>query len=225
MRKFSNSNFNYFSKMFNIKKNYTVYQIFISCFVIKLKNFIFNLDGKILNFFTIIFFVYITLCSCNNIKSPPTDYYKIIGYTQGTTYSIIYNGDSTTFSKLEIDSILHDFDMSLSIYKPGSIISRINKNDTGVVIDKYFRIMFDTSLDINKKTDGVFDITIGQITKVLGFGITEANDIVNEQITDSLLQYVGISKVKIDKKKVVKEYYSTAMQLHRDSLLMLFLSL
>ena len=52
-----------------------------------------------------------------------TEFYKIAGETQGTTYSIIYEGNNPDIKK-SIDSILHAFDMSLSTYEPNSVIQK-----------------------------------------------------------------------------------------------------
>ena len=43
--------------------------------------------------------------------------------------------------KLKVEKILHDFDMSLSVYKDSSIISRINRNED-VVPDSFFTEVF-----------------------------------------------------------------------------------
>jgi len=39
--------------------------------------------------------------------------------------------------KLKVENILHEFDMSLSLYKDSSIISRLNRNEE-VVPDLFF---------------------------------------------------------------------------------------
>ena len=44
--------------------------------------------------------------------------------------------------KNEIDSILHNFDLSLSTYNPSSIISKINTNQKNVKLDNYFITCF-----------------------------------------------------------------------------------
>ncbi len=140
------------------------------------------------------------LVSCDNYKS--VQYYKISGYAQGTTYSIIYKGEKDY--RLEIDSILKAFDMSLSTYVDNSIISRINKNDSSVRTDSLFNKFFNTSYDVWKKTNGDFDITVAPIVNVWGFGFTERSNNISRKTIDSLLQYVGMEKVRLAKGKVIK---------------------
>jgi thiamine biosynthesis lipoprotein len=69
-------------------------------------------------------------------SKPAYKYDHIEGFAQGTTYNISFeNVNSRNYTPI-IDSILKDFDMSLSEYVPSSIISRINANDPNVTIDK-----------------------------------------------------------------------------------------
>ena len=141
-----------------------------------------------------------TFISCSNYNS--ANYYKISGFAQGTTYSIIYKGGKDY--RLEIDSILKAFDMSLSTYKDSSIISRINKNDSSVKTDSLFDVFFKTSYEVWKNTKGDFDITVAPIVNIWGFGFTERLDNIKQNTIDSLLQYVGMEKVKLIEGKVIK---------------------
>jgi thiamine biosynthesis lipoprotein len=105
------------------------------------------------------------------------EYKKAEGFIQGTTYHITYEYKKKDDLRPEIEKILHDFDMSLSTYVPNSIISRINRNDSTVEADDWFVEVFKKSVEVNKITDGAFDITVGQIINALGFGSTAGKDI------------------------------------------------
>ncbi len=59
------------------------------------------------------------------------EYMQIAGFTQGTTYHITYESKGGEDLKASIDSLLADFDRSLSTYLPTSLISRFNNNETG----------------------------------------------------------------------------------------------
>ncbi len=83
--------------------------------------------------------------------------HKITGEAQGTTYQITYVSPGKENYKKEIDSLLSAVDLSLSTYVPHSIISRINKNDSDVIADKYFTEVFNKAQEISKKTEGVFE--------------------------------------------------------------------
>jgi thiamine biosynthesis lipoprotein len=140
--------------------------------------------------------VFILLSACQDIK-----YYKINGEAQGTTYHIIYNKDKML--KNEIDSILNEIDLSVSTYNTNSILYKINHNYLDVDLDNHFIAIFKKSMEITKNSEGFFDITVGPLVNLYGFGTEKKGEITQEQI-DSLLEFVGFEKVKIEKNKVVK---------------------
>lgn len=142
------------------------------------------------------------LAGCQSKKS---EYLKISGFAQGTTYSITYENSVNEDYSEAIDSILKAFDRSLSIYDSTSIISRVNNNDPSVEADDWFVDVFNKSAEVAAISGGAFDITVGPVVKAWGF----ANGPVAKHDTahiDSLLQYVGMDKVKLEGRKVVKQF-------------------
>lgn len=141
--------------------------------------------------------------SCTN------SYETIDGFTQGTTYHIIYErdgafGKSPEKMQYDIESLFEDFDLSLSSYIPGSIISRINNNDPEVIVDNYFKTVLSKSLEVYEISNGSFDITVGPLVNAWGFG-PENQIQTDSAFIDSLLQYVGMDKIKLSGDKLVKE--------------------
>lgn len=141
------------------------------------------------------------LAGCSSPKK--SEYLKIAGYAQGTTYHITYENSNKEDYTSDIDQILKDFDKSLSIYDSTSIISRINANDPTVEADDWFMEVFNRSAEVNAVSDGAFDITVGPVVKAWGFGNSPVAKHDSAYI-DSLLQYVGMDKVKLEGRKVVK---------------------
>ena len=140
-------------------------------------------------------------------------YYTLDGFAQGTTYRVIYQypfGWRYMFNRRsamlqdEIDSLLAGFDRSLSLYVPESVISRVNRNDPGVVADDYFVEIFKTATEVTRKTGGAFDITVGPLVNAWGFGPDGKADPGTVNI-DSLLQLVGMDKVVLQGRKLVKK--------------------
>ena len=127
------------------------------------------------------------------------------GFTQSTFYKITYESPGDVDYEQEIRQILYDFSYSLSTYIPTSLISRINQNDTTAVVDPYFRTVFNKSAEVNKASDGAFDITITPIVNLWGFGFTGKTPDTDPKKVDSLLQYVGMGKVRIAGDRVVKD--------------------
>ena len=133
------------------------------------------------------------------------EFSNFAGTAQGTTYSIVFENSAkrNPFDlKAEIEKILSDFDMSLSLYKDSSILSRINRNEE-VAPDEFFIEVFKRSIEISQLTNGAFDITVGPLVRAWGFGPDEHKDVSASKI-DSLLQLVGIEKVQLRDGKVLK---------------------
>ncbi len=149
-------------------------------------------------FLTIISFV--LLISCNQDSNKII---RIAGKAQGTTYHISYVSADNSNYKPGIDSLLKEIDLSLSTYVPVSIISRINKNDSNVLADKYFTEVFNKSIKVSERTGGLFDVTVGPIINAWGFGFTKKAN-VDSAMIDSLLQFVGYKMVRLEGNKVVK---------------------
>ena len=134
------------------------------------------------------------------------------GFTQGTTYHIVYKQPYSLGLFLnrnihdyqdEIDSILMEFDMSLSSYIPESVISRINNNDKDVKVDSLFSRVFYKAKEVNEISDGAFDITVGPLVNAWGFG-AELREKIDSALIDSLIQFVGMDKVRIENERVIK---------------------
>jgi thiamine biosynthesis lipoprotein len=129
---------------------------------------------------------------------------KISGVAQGTTYHITYLAGEHANYREAIDSIFKKIDLSVSTYVPASIISKINRNETSVVVDDYFSDVFNKSMEVSQKTNGLFDVTVAPIINAYGFGFTKKAK-VTPMLIDSLLKYIGYQKVKLVNKQIVKE--------------------
>jgi thiamine biosynthesis lipoprotein len=127
------------------------------------------------------------------------------GFAQGTTYSIVYESlknagpDSL---KREVEKILHDFDMSLSLYQESSLLSRVNRNED-ITVDQFFEEVYRKSVSISEMSDGAFDITIGPLARAWGFGPDDQKNF-SEAKRDSLMKLVGMSKISLADGKVIK---------------------
>jgi thiamine biosynthesis lipoprotein len=152
--------------------------------------------NKLKNRALIIFFltsVILNSCSRNSFKAG-----RIAGFTQGTTYSIVF--DSTESPgvnevKVIVEKVLKDVDMSLSVYNDSSVISRLNRNETNIP-DSMFTEVFNRSKEISELSGGAFDITVMPLVKAWGFGPDEHKNFDKEKI-DSLLSLVGFEKAEI----------------------------
>lgn len=135
---------------------------------------------------------------------PKLEYKKIHGDTQGTTYNITYEYPVKKDLKTDIEKVLADFDMSLSTYIPQSLISRINRNDPAAESDEKFIEVFNVARDVYEKSNGYFDITVAPVVNAWGFGFAPGVD-VDSAFIDSLLQFVGMDKVHLNGRQVIKD--------------------
>ncbi|MGI9545632.1 MAG: FAD:protein FMN transferase [Flavobacteriaceae bacterium] len=118
------------------------------------------------------------------------------GPALGTSYSIIYLTQEPTDLQSEIDSVFAVVNQSMSTYIPASDISRINKGDSTITVDHMFREVFELSKEVYNSTDGYFDPTVGVLVNAWGFGPGKQIDLDSSKV-DSLLRYVGFSKVNL----------------------------
>jgi len=108
------------------------------------------------------------------------------------------------FFKKEIDSILHDFDLSVSTYNPNSIITKINTNQKNVELDSYFITCFKKAKEVWKNSDGAFDPTVYPLVNAWGFGPGKKQKIEPQRI-DSILKFVGFNLIQLKGNTIVKK--------------------
>ncbi|MFV0329083.1 MAG: FAD:protein FMN transferase [Dysgonomonas sp.] len=131
-------------------------------------------------------------------------YYNIQGQAEGTSYNIIYQDNQDRDFQPEIEALLADFEKSLSVYDSNSVISRINRNEN-VEIDDYFTTVFTRAKEISAQTDNSFDISAEPLFRAWGFSSQEKCP-PNESQIEELKKYIGMDKVRIENKHIVKEH-------------------
>jgi thiamine biosynthesis lipoprotein len=132
------------------------------------------------------------------------NYLSLAGFTQGTSYHITYCSPSMENYQLEIEKLLKDFDSSLSAYNPASTISRVNQEVKSAMVDAYFIEAFQAAREVHAATGGAFDITIGPVVNAWGFGPGKKQT-ADSSLIDSLLEFVGMDKVQLKGKKIIKD--------------------
>ena len=123
------------------------------------------------------------------------------GMVFGTIYKITYQHNDDLQN--EIKAAMMEVDNSLSPYNPNSIITRINHNED-TVLNEHFLHVFNLAQQISTETEGAFDITVAPLVNAWGFGFKHSIDI-DPNVIDSLRQFVGYQKIKLEDGKIVKE--------------------
>ena len=130
------------------------------------------------------------------------------GYALGTTYNIKYENlvDDVDFKK-EIEKVIEEVNKSMSTYIPSSDISKINKGDSSIIVDAYFKEVFYKAKEVWKKTEGTFDPTVGSLVNAWGFGPEDQLNNISQTQIDSILNYVGFEKLILkDDGRIIKEH-------------------
>ena len=136
---------------------------------------------------------------------------RIVGNVFGTTYSVQYaTYDTDVNFQEQFDKLFFVLNRSMSTYQTNSFISKINRNEV-TTIDLHFRKVFDASKNIYELTEGAFDPTIGIMVNAWDFGPDEPTIDLNASSIDSLMQTVGLDKVKRENDIILKENKNTQL--------------
>jgi thiamine biosynthesis lipoprotein len=142
-----------------------------------------------------------TLAGCER----PAQTVKLTGATMGTTWHVTYlqgkaspDADQATRN---IQSRLDAVNASMSTYQPASEISRFNSSALGewFAASAGFVQVLETAQLIGHKSEGAYDITVGPLVELWGFGSAGAVSAPPEPAQVArLLQSVGLSGLQID---------------------------
>ena len=145
-------------------------------------------------------FLFLLVTGC--LPEVRTVEHRIQGQELGTSYSIIFYGNSDVAWEAKVDSVFLVINQSMSTYQEGSIISRINDGETGVRVDDQFKEVFELSQHVHRRSKGYFDPTVGVLVDAWGFGPGEQQELDSAKV-DSLKRYVGFDKVRLNEDNTI----------------------
>ena len=129
-------------------------------------------------------------------------YHTATGAAWGTAYHITYKSDRDLSDSIVAE--MRQVELSLSMFDPGSRISRINSGATDI-LDKRLIDVMRISIDVNKASDGMFDPTIAPLTDLWGFGRQgRETPMPCPAAIDSAMARVGMDKCHIAGNRIVK---------------------
>ena len=135
-------------------------------------------------------------------------YSKFQGSTMGTYYSITYReGDSCSPHKEVVDNLLVHINSVMSTYEPDSELSLINQNlQAGeYAISQELNLVLGASLMVWQETGGAFDVTIGPLVNLWGFGPTKAEETPTEFEQDAVAERIGMENLELASNSIVKK--------------------
>ena len=135
-------------------------------------------------------------------EAPKLSYYSHHGKVFGTYYNIRY--EATQDLEDSIRAAFTEFDNSLSLFNPSSILSAVNDNrDT--VTNAAFETMWAEAERVYLLSGGAFDITVAPLVKAFGFGRKrDQYAAISSHTIDSLRAFVGFEKVQLVDHQVIK---------------------
>ena len=160
--------------------------------------------------------VFIGLTGCNQASDsasssssqPPLAVSRIHGQTMGTTYNISFvaaEGFETLPLKQRVDGKLVAINKALSTYDPSSELSLINQgirttDASGTIpISESLAEVLGQSLQVFHDSQGRFDVTVGPLVNIWGFGPEEAmNKKPSDERVQGLLAAIGSEKMNLD---------------------------
>ena len=159
------------------------------------------------------------LNACDERNQSSSPIVTLSGFTMGTSYNIKLNHETDNIDskllKSDIDEILLQLNNQMSTYQEDSELSKINQSQTleWINISADLFTVINTAISISNKTTGVFDITIGPIVNLWGFGPTEQTEQIptDENIAATLestgYQYLHLRKSPLALKKDKEDIY------------------
>ena len=135
--------------------------------------------------------------------------YKIVlinGLTMGTTYSIKIKTADTVVNqekiRADIEKILLEINQKMSTYIVDSELSVINFSnslDSNLISDDLFKVISHANT-ISKTTNGAFDITVGPLVNLWGFGPNKSeNKIPSNEEIELIKKNIGYKKIYLNK--------------------------
>ena len=113
------------------------------------------------------------IAGCESDHTRP-DEVLVSGNTMGTYYAVKYFADECTVSKAQFDDVLADINQSMSTYDPTSELSIINQQQSTdwLTMSTQLKQVMDAAKDVWVMSEGAFDVTIGPLVNLWGFGAT-----------------------------------------------------
>lgn len=127
-------------------------------------------------------------------------YYEVSGRLH-TPYHIKF--EHTKSLEKEIDEQLKYFYHLFNAFDSTSVISRVNRNEP-VEVDTLFQRVFRKAMEVSALTNGAYDVTCAPLINLWGFGFSRMDSVTPARI-DSLRQFIGFQKVRLEGNRVVKD--------------------
>ena len=109
-------------------------------------------------------------------QEPRLPEYELTGAVMGTTFTVKLIEPAETVDRNElgrqINVLLEEIEQRFSTYRPSSELSLVNDTLTTdwIPVSAELCAVVDSALSISRRTNGAFDITVGPLVMLWGFG-------------------------------------------------------
>ncbi|MEC8624824.1 MAG: FAD:protein FMN transferase [Bdellovibrionota bacterium] len=169
---------------------------------------------KSLGFFFIRILILSSVFSFLGCKKEAQKPLGLFGKTMGTTYTIRYfpeglkGGKGPQEVKILIDDLLKKINQEMSTYIPDSELSLINSSNKFEtwhnLSPRLFKVLKEAK-GIYQMTDGAFDVTVGPLVNLWGFGPKGERKVPSKQALKKVRKSVGYHHVQMkDSEKILK---------------------
>ena len=135
------------------------------------------------------------------------------GFALGTVYSVSVKGAVPEGLEARIDSVFSVAEGSMSVFDKGSLLSRLNRNETDSV-DVHIGYCLDMARQVSDISGGRYDVTVLPLVEAYGFSGGRRNGKGVTVDVDSLLPFVGYEKVDVLDGRLVKQHPLTRIDLN-----------
>lgn len=134
--------------------------------------------------------------------APKVEQVELFGETMGTTYAVKLIGggiDGEGFRR-RIETTLESINAQMSTWRPDSEISRFNRlrsTQWFTISDDFTKVLM-AARKINRRTDGAFDVTLGELIDLWGFGAGARKSFPDPESIATALRHTGPAKFEVD---------------------------
>ena len=142
--------------------------------------------------------LFLVVCGCD--RGATSTY--IEGQTMGTSYHItVVTKRLVEAASLQqsIDAVLAEVNDSMSTYQSTSELSRINaSSEIAFPISRKLSAVLRAAISICEKSSGFYDISIGPLVNLWGFGPNRTNTIPSQEAVAEALERVGCDRIEVN---------------------------
>ena len=148
-------------------------------------------------FFTSVLVALVVMAGCEK----PQQYVKSSGEMLGTfmqVTALTEAGADVIYDRMM--SLDKEAKASMSIFDEGSLLSRVNRNETDS-LDAHIIHCLELARRVTERSGGYYDVTVAPLVEAYGFAGKERSAEVN---LDSLMQFVGVEKLSVENGRLIK---------------------